>query len=179
MSITLISSLYRSERHLPTFTASVFGFAKRISESGISVHYLPIVNDATRDEREQIDRLTHEINSHYYGRMTPHYVPRETLYASWNRGLALTDAPYFAPWNADDIRSADAFIDGYGALQTGADLVDFPFTYVKADQAIWSIAARRTDECALPLRARAIHPPQRLGSLLHGQTVTLHTARSL
>ena len=131
MSIALISSLYRCERHLPTFTAAVFGFAKRISESGISVHYLPIVNDATGHEREQIDRLTHEINSHYYGRMTPHYVPRETLYASWNRGLALTDALYFAPWNADDIRSADAFIEGYGALQSGADLVDFPFTYVK------------------------------------------------
>ena len=130
MTIALISSLYRSEQHLPTFTAAVFGFAKRISESDIAVHYLPIVNDATRAEREQIDRLAQAINSHYYGRMSPHYVPRESLYASWNRGLSLSRMPYFAPWNADDIRSDQAFIEGYRALQSGADLIDFPFTRV-------------------------------------------------
>ena len=130
MSIAIISSLYRCEDHLPTFAAAVFGFAKRVSESGIAVHYLPIVNEATPPEREQIDRLAQAINSHYYGQMTPHYVPRESLYASWNRGVALAQSPCFAPWNADDIRSAEAFIDGYGALQRGADLVDFPFTRV-------------------------------------------------
>ena len=54
MSVAIISSLYRCEDHLPTFAASVFGFAKRVSESGIAVHYLPVVNDATRGERGQI-----------------------------------------------------------------------------------------------------------------------------
>ena len=52
MPIAVISSLYRCEKHLPAFTAAVFGFAKRVSESGIAAHYLPIVNDATRRERE-------------------------------------------------------------------------------------------------------------------------------
>ncbi len=131
MSIALISSLYRSARHLPTFTAALFGFAKRVSESGIAVHYLPIVNDATRAERETIDRLAAEINSHYFGRMTPHYVPRESLYASWNRALSLSEETCFAPWNADDVRSDRAFIAGYRALQSGAELVDFPFTRVR------------------------------------------------
>ena len=131
MPIAVISSLYRCEQHLPTFTAAVFGFAKRVSESGISAHYLPIVNDATRREREQIDRLASEINAHYYGRMTPQYVPRETLYASWNRGLASTQAPYFTFWNADDFRSADALREGYSALQSGANLVDFDYTRVR------------------------------------------------
>lgn len=130
MSVAIISSLYRCEAHLPAFAASVFGFAKRISESGIAAHYLPIVNDATRGEREQIDRLAREINANYYGRMTPQYVSRETLYASWNRGLASTGTAFFAPWNADDIRSADAFVEGYQALQHGAELVDFDFTRV-------------------------------------------------
>lgn len=130
MTIALISSLYRSEQHLPTFTASLFGFAKRVSEAGIDVHYLPIVNDATRPEREAIGRLAQTINAKYYGRMTPHYVPRESLYASWNRALGHTQADCFAPWNADDIRSDRAFVAGYRALQNGADLVDFPFTRV-------------------------------------------------
>ena len=134
MTIAIISSLYRCEQHLPTFTAAVFGFAKRVSESGIALHFLPLVNDATRAERDQIDRLAGEINSNYYGQMSPHYVSRETLYASWNRGLALTRAEYFAPWNADDIRSADAFIEGCRVLQSGVDLVDFPFTTVRKER---------------------------------------------
>ena len=127
MSIAVISSLYRCQPHLPTFSAALFGFARRISESGIPAHYLPIVNDASGSEREQIELLAGEINSHYYGRMTPVHVARESLYASWNRGIALSQARFFAPWNADDIRSADAFIEGYRALQNGADLVDFRY----------------------------------------------------
>ncbi len=134
MPVAIISSLYRCEQHLPTFTAAVFGFARRCSESGIPLHFLPIVNDATRAEREGIDRLAGEINSHYYGQMTAHYVRRESLYASWNRALALTDAPYFAPWNADDLRATEAFIAGYRALKSGADLVDFPFTAVTRER---------------------------------------------
>jgi len=130
MSIALISSLYRSEKHLPAFTAAVFGFARRVSECSIHAHYLPIVNDASRRERELIDQLAQAINGQYLGRMTPHYVPRETLYASWNRAIALSPEPFFAPWNADDIRSTEAFIEGYAALKDGAELVDFPYTRV-------------------------------------------------
>ncbi len=130
MSLAIISSLYRCEEYLRAYAAAVFGFAKRLSETGIEVHYLPILNDATRGEREQIERLAREINANYYGRMTPKLVPRESLYASWNRGIALTQAPFFAPWNADDIRSADAVVEGYQALRSGADLVDFNYTRV-------------------------------------------------
>ena len=157
MSIALISSLYRCKNHLPTFTAAVFGFAKLISGSGISVHYLPIVNDATAYEREQIDLLTREINANYFGRMTPYYVGRESLYASWNRGIALSQSPYFAFWNADDIRSAEAFIVGFRALQSGATLVDFPFTRVSTKRR-FGIVPRESRQMA----PRLFHP-QRLG----------------
>ncbi len=91
MSVAVISSLYRCEPHLPTFTAAVFGFAKHVSEVGVSVHYLPIVNDASEYEREQIELLAREINARYYGRMTPVYVARESLYRlleSWRRRIA-------------------------------------------------------------------------------------------
>ena len=130
MSAVIISSLYRCEKHLPAFTAAVFGFAKQAHASGIEVQYIPIVNDASPREREAIDRLSREINGAYYGSMTPLYVARESLYASWNRGLAASDAAVFGFWNADDLRSADAFAAGYRALQGDFDLVDFPFTRV-------------------------------------------------
>lgn len=134
MSIALISSLFRCEQHLPTYTAAVFGFAKQVSQNGIEVHYLPIVNDANSREGEAIDRLAREINGSYHGRMTPVYVTRESLYASWNRGINLSQTDFFASWNADDIRSAEAFIEGYRALQKGATLVDFAFTRVSNDR---------------------------------------------
>ncbi len=143
MSIAVISSLYRCEEHLPTFAAAVFGFARRVSEAGIEAHYLPIVNDASRREREQIDQLAEEINGQYLGRMTPHYVPRETLYASWNRAVSLSPATCFAPWNADDIRSSAAFFEGYAALQGGAELVDFPFTRVMLSKRLGVLPRQR------------------------------------
>lgn len=130
MSVVVISSLYHCEPHLPNFTAAVFGFAKQVSEVGVSVHYLPIANDPSDYERDQIDLLTREINANYYGHMTPFYVPRESLYASWNRGIAASQPPYIAFWNADDIRSVEGFIEGLRALQSGANLVDFPFTRI-------------------------------------------------
>lgn len=130
MSVAVISSLYQCEPHLRAFTAAVFGFAKQVNAMGIAVHYLPIVNDASPSERAEIDLLAREINAHYYGRMTPIYVPRESLYASWNRGIAASQAGVIAFWNADDIRHAEGFCEGLRALQSGADLVDFPFTRV-------------------------------------------------
>ena len=127
MSIAVISSLYRAERHLPAFTEAVFSFARQVSQNGLDLHYLPILNDATPCEREQIGRLAASINTAGFGRMSPVYVERESLYGSWNRGIALSETPFFTFWNVDDLRSADGFIEGWQALQDGAALVDFAF----------------------------------------------------
>lgn len=131
MPISIISSLYRVEAHLPQFTASVRKFAQQVHQAGISVYYIPIVNDATPIEQASVDQLTQDINTAGHGSMSPQYVGRETLYASWNRGVKLSDTPYFTFWNADDIRDADAFIEGYRALENGATLVDYIFNVRK------------------------------------------------
>ena len=143
MSAVIISSLYRCEKHLPAFAAAVFGFAKQAHASGIEVQYIPIVNDASGREREAIDRLSREINGAYYGSMTPLYVARESLYASWNRGLDASDAAVFGFWNADDLRSAAAFIAGYAALQGEIDLVDFPFRRVSQGRRYGILASQQ------------------------------------
>ena len=132
MPIAIISSLYRVEAHLERFTQAVLSFAEQVHQAGVEVHYLPILNDATPLERKSIDKLALQINDAGIGNMTPQYVGRETLYASWNRGIALTDAPYFTFWNADDVRDAGAFVEGYRALESGANLVDFLFMGVKS-----------------------------------------------
>lgn len=153
MTVAMISSLYRVERHLPAFVPAILDFARALQHSGIAVHYLPIVNDATPLERTAIDQLSQKINGAGFGRMSAHYVPRESLYASWNRGIALTDAPFFSFWNADDRRSAAAFIEGYRALQAGAALVDFPFIGITARRRRWQRERR--------IRRSAMFDPQR------------------
>ena len=130
MQVAVISSLYRFEAHLEAYTSALLRFARRVSQSEVAVHYLPIVNDATPRERQAIDQLARDIKARSHGRMTPRYVPRESLYASWNRGLADSEADGFGFWNADDIRHAEAFLDGCRALESGADLVDFDYTRV-------------------------------------------------
>lgn len=132
MTIAIISSLYRVEAHLPQFTQAVRTFAEQVHNARVDVHYLPIVNDATPAEQTAIDALAASINSAGYGKMTPHYVGRETLYTSWNRGIHATDAPYFTFWNADDVRDAGALVEGYRALEDGANMVDFVFTGVRS-----------------------------------------------
>jgi hypothetical protein len=149
MSIAIISSLYRIEAHLERFTQAVLTFAEQVHEAGIAVHYLPILNDATPLERDSINQLASQINDVGYGNMSPQYVERETLYASWNRGISLTDAPYFTFWNADDIRDADAFIEGYRALENGANLVDFIFTGVKSVKRFGVFPIERNEQSAM------------------------------
>lgn len=145
MPISVISSLYRVEDHLPQFTASVRKFAEQIHNAGIDVTYVPIVNDATERERTAIDQLMQDINTTGHGKMSPQYVGRETLYASWNRGVKFSDTPYFTFWNADDIRDADAFIEGYHALEDGATLVDYIFNVRKTVKHLGLFPAQTED----------------------------------
>ena len=155
MPAVIVSSLYRCEQHLPAYTAAVYGFAKQVHESGVDVQYLPIVNDASARERDAIERLSQEINGAYFGRMTPIFVPRESLYASWNRGLGSSDADVFASWNADDLRSAGAFAAGYAALQRDADLVDFPFMRVGEGRRFGFLSRQN------PQHVAALYQPER------------------
>jgi len=128
--VAILTSLYRAQAHLPAYAAALRAFAQKVYASGIAVHYLAVLNDATAQERTTIEQLAAHIHQHKLGQMTPLYVPRESLYASWNRALAQSNARYFAPWNVDDTRSATAFVAGLRALQQGADLVDFPFIHL-------------------------------------------------
>lgn len=152
MSIAIISSLYHSEGHLPTFADAVFSFAKATSQRGLVVHYVPIVNDASGGERERIEGLAERIEGRGWGRMSPIYVERESLYASWNRGIALAGAAFFSFWNADDIRSAEGFIEGYRALQAGATLVDFAFSALSIRKRLVLFPRQRRSSRPAPFR---------------------------
>ncbi len=124
MDITLITSLYRSEAHLPAYTARIQKFLPIIAAAGIQLEILVIANDATPAEKTLLETLPARVI----------HVPRESLYASWNRGIQLARASIFGFWNADDERDAQALIASYRLLQQGYTLVDAPFRVINTSK---------------------------------------------
>ena len=59
--------------------------------------------------------------------MRVYYVSRESLYASWNRGINLAKGDVLGFWNVDDVRYPEAVIDAIDLINKGAELVYFPF----------------------------------------------------
>lgn len=123
MDITLITSVYRAEAHLPMYAARIQPVLSAVNAAGIQLELLIIANDATDTEKKLLADLP--------GRVV--HIPRETLYASWNRGIQLASADIFGFWNVDDERDGAALLASYRLLQQGHTLVDTPFRVVNTD----------------------------------------------
>ena len=95
--VSIILSVYRAERYLHRYLQSV------LDQSMLSATELSIVhNDPSAEERAIIDEFSGRI------RIVRCEIPRESLYASWNRAMAQSHGEYLACWNADDLRSPDS-----------------------------------------------------------------------
>ncbi len=119
--ITLITSLYRSEKFLPAYIKDVEAFHK--ASEGITLELIIVANDITEKEKELLSSLS----KHEWIRVIE--VPRENLYASWNRGVREAKGEYIGFWNVDDQRFPDALIAASEEFKKGAELVYFPFLY--------------------------------------------------
>ncbi len=128
MDLSLITSLYRSAAHLSSYKQHLMAWAEALPAMGWHLEVLIVANDATPEE----DQLLNELKQQTAGRisLTRIDVPRETLYASWNRGIAAASAPVLGFWNVDDERFIDAIPEGLNAIAAGANLVDYRFEVV-------------------------------------------------
>lgn len=126
MDISLYTSLYRTEAHLETYVARALHMIDVLNKAGITLELVLIANDASDFEREHIARLQAA-----YAHVQAIYVPRETLYASWNRGVRAARADVLAPWNVDDDFYPEAVIEGYKRVKAGCDVVYFGFDVVR------------------------------------------------
>lgn len=126
MGVSIITSLYRSAKHIDDYIEHIIDYSAQLSQVDIALEIVIVANDATTDEQQAIERLqqTSALD------VTVLYVPRETLYTSWNRGATVAKYDVIGFWNVDDMRLADATIAAYPHFQTGADLVDMPFKAV-------------------------------------------------
>lgn len=125
MNISLVSSFYRVQAHLPAWVARAESVAAAVQRAGIALEFVIIANDAQPEERTLIEAFAAHVRN-----VQVHYVPRESLYASWNRGVEAATGQLIGFWNADDSRSADALIDAWKLAKAGAQVVYFPWTNV-------------------------------------------------
>ncbi len=128
-SVSITSSIYRAENFLEAWCNHVLTFAEEAKVIGLNFEINAITNDPTEKELELLSKLIP------YPWFHLHQVPRESIYASWNRGISVAKANVCTSWNVDDIRNATAIKDGLNLLQKNNALgkaeaiVYFPFIY--------------------------------------------------
>lgn len=122
MDISLITSLYRSDQFIQAYSAHLRRVAAEIRSAGLSLEVIIVTNDATPVERQAIAQLA---ESPDLFTLQTAFVPRETLYASWNRGVEMATGAAIGFWNVDDVRTAEGLIEGHRRIREGQDAVVF------------------------------------------------------
>lgn len=126
--VSLITSLYQSEKFLPRYVAHVQELVRAMTVDGIKLEVVIIANAASDDERHILTTLENTLSPVSGAAIQVHYVPRETLYASWNRGVTLARSDILGFLNVDDTRTPQGIREGYAYLSDTGDLVDFAFS---------------------------------------------------
>ncbi len=114
MDISLITSLYRSDRHLPDYTRRVLGVHRALHAAGVTWELVLVMNDATPRERAAAQELAAGGVA-----VIPLETARETLYASWNRGVLAARGALLGFWNADDVRYSSALLEAHTRRAAG------------------------------------------------------------
>jgi hypothetical protein len=132
--ISLVTSLYQGVRWLPSYARAAATVCAELRDVGLKLQIVVVVNDATATHRYWLNHLSQRLSEERSGSLDVQCVARETLYASWNRGLAAAKAPCLGFWNVDDVRASGALIEGQALVARGAELVYFPHVSVRASR---------------------------------------------
>lgn len=128
MDISLITSLFRAEEHFVAYSTALLEVAAQLRTAGLVAEVVIVANEASGVESAQIEQLAEQTKSEGLLSLTALFVPRESLYASWNRGVAAASGSCIGFWNVDDVRTPEALIEGQRLIAGGCQVVDFPFT---------------------------------------------------
>lgn len=127
VDISLVSSLYRTEKFLPGYAEHVLRLAK---DAGLDLEIVIIPNAASEKEREIIEQLRHDAELAQTVSLQILYVPLENLHASWNRGIQAAQGKVIGFWNVDDFRYVAGLKEAYQLIvEEGYDIVDLPVQY--------------------------------------------------
>jgi hypothetical protein len=113
-SLTVVSSIYKGERFLLDFFAN-------LKEQTIfpELQTVLVLNDPTAKEKT----LASDFQARHPLQVETIIVRRETLGASWNRGLQAARAPLVALWNVDDRREPDSLQRQLVSIESNPDSV--------------------------------------------------------
>jgi GT2 family glycosyltransferase len=122
--LSIITSLYRSEQHLETYLANATKVSDELLKEKITHEFLIISNDATKIEKELLVSVKNR-NQNF----KIIFCPKESLYATWNRGVREASYQIICFWNVDDQRFTGAIIEGMQLLNNCLAIAYFPFIY--------------------------------------------------
>lgn len=127
--VSFVTSLFRSAHHLPVFLRHLERVSRELRGLGVTSEAVLILNDPDRREERALQRFGQKRLEEC--RVTSLAVPREGIYASWNRGVAAANARVIGFWNVDDIRNPQAVVEGVRLISGGERLVAFPWVIVR------------------------------------------------
>lgn len=122
-TVSLITSLFRSGRHLEQFLTALQRTLDDLETGGVTAEAVIVANEPDLYERRLLTRALAVAGA---PRLRVVSVGRESLYASWNRGVALAEGENVAFWNVDDLRNSAAIFEGIRLLTDEHQLVMFP-----------------------------------------------------
>jgi glycosyltransferase involved in cell wall biosynthesis len=126
--VSLITSTYRAEAHLRAYSENVRQLAHDFAQAGKTLELVIVANDPTPNEEIYLQQLE---NATWDGlRVQVQRVPRESVYASWNRGVDLATSENVSFWGVDDTRYAAALLEGIQVLASWVDVVHFPYKVI-------------------------------------------------
>ncbi len=117
MQISIVTSLFLSDRYLDALTDHLKTFAKGLLNAGVSFEVIVIANKPTLREQQ----FGKDFSSKPWFRFIP--VELEPLYASWNRGVEMAKGEVVGFWNADDVRYFEGVVEADQLFKNGAQLV--------------------------------------------------------
>lgn len=122
--ISFITSSYKSESYLQKYILNLEFFSIYLKQKNIEFEFIIISNDPNKNEKIILNKLA---NNNTYIKL--YFVPRESLYASWNRGINLSQGEIIGFWNVDDKRYPEPILNTLKLFLSGSELVYFPFIY--------------------------------------------------
>ncbi len=123
--ITIITSLYNSDKYLKKYAEYIEKFSMYLKNKGVRHEFVIVSNDPNKKELNELSQIKSNSNID----LNIIICPRETLYATWNRGIREAKYENITFWNVDDQRFPEAIIDGLKNIENGSDIVYFPFLY--------------------------------------------------
>lgn len=150
LKVSLITSLYRCEKDLKRYFSTLLNLTNLQEIEVILVHNDPLDSE--------LDIIHHFRNKNPEVLLQHITVPRETVYASWNRAIRISSANYLAIWNVDDIRFPDS-------LRIQASLLDTHPSHALVFGSKWLQTSRNPDSIT-PSPRRWVH---RLGKTIRFQ----------